>query len=178
MIGLAVHGEAGQFGSAQVVAQDVLGIVVGPGTGYHDGSALGEFAYVRGLDVGLGGDQLLQALRADETLVGVDVVVHGDELAVIVGGPFGDTAGTEEEGDRIPGGVLQFHGEVLVGGFAVGDQVFQGAQMSGVDGALVVVHEVAVISGQRVGIQIFTHGSSRYGTGIVRFLHDGGSALA
>ena len=93
--------------------------------------------------------------------------MHFDEGTVVVGHPFGHAAGAEEEGGQVPGGGVGFHGEVLLGLFAVGDQGFQGVHILFGDDGLVVVHEVAVVAGQRVGVQGVAGGGGGHGARVV-----------
>ena len=164
---LAVHLEGGQIGDAHVVAQDVLDGLEGPGAGDDDGSAVGELVSGgRGQVLGRV-DQLLHALDGDEAVFGIEVVVDGDELAVIVGGPVGLAAGGEEPGGQVPGRGLGLEGEELVRLFAVGDQLLQGVHVFLGDNALVIVHEVAVIGGHGVGIQGLAGSGGSHNAGVV-----------
>ena len=163
VIGLAVHLEGGQVGHAHVVAQDGFDVLGGPGAGHDDGGAVGEGGSLRAGHMDGGGDQLLHALGGDQALVAVEGVVHLREDALVVGVPLGDAAGAEEEGSQIPGGGLHLEGEVLAGGFAVGDQLLQGFHVFLVgDDGLVIIHEVAVVRGERIG----EHAAVRGGHGL------------
>ena len=167
VIALAVHLEGGQVSGAQVVAQDAGHGLIGPGAGDHDGAAAVEAGAVRGAEVHGGVYQLLHALGGDEAVGAVEGILHGHEVAVRVGFPGGLAAGAEEEGSDVPGGGVGLHGEVLAGGLAVSHQLLQGIQVLLGDNGLVIVHEVAVIGGQGVGIQLAVDGGSSHHTGIV-----------
>ena len=62
-------------------------------------------------------------------------------------------AGGEEEARGVPG-VLEFIGDVLACGLAVGDDCLKAVDIGIRNNALVIIHEVAVIGGQRIGVEI------------------------
>ena len=164
---LAVNLEGGQVGGAQIVAQDVADGLVAPGAADDDGGALVEGGSVRRAQEHGGLNQLLHALDGDQALGAVEGILHGDELAVGVGGPLRDAAGGKEEGRHVPGGGVHLKGEVLVGGFAVGNQLLQGVQIFLGDDGLVVVHEVAVVRGQGVSVELFTGSGGGDDAGVI-----------
>ena len=118
-------------------------------------------------------EELLHALDGDKAVVGVEVVVDGDEVAVAVGGPLGHAAGGEEPGDDVPRGGLGLEGEDLVVVLAVLDQGLEGVDVSLGDDGLVVVHEVAVVGGQRVGVDFVAGGGGSDNARIVVLSDEG-----
>ena len=160
---LAVHGELGQGRCAVVVAQDVLRVLDVPGAADHEAGIVVEFGGLGAVDELVGVHDHVHGLGGDEALVGVEVVDHGQELAIAVGFPHGLAAGAEEEGGQIPA-VLQVEAEGLAGGFAVGDHLADVAQGLSLDHALVVEHEVGVVGGHGVSIEIFARGGRGHGS--------------
>ena len=167
VVALAVDLEGGQIGGAEIVAQDALDGLEGPGAGDDDGAAGIKAGAVGGAEVVVGVEQLLHALDGDQALGAVEGVFHGDKGAGLIGGPLGGAAGAEEPGSDVPGGGLVLHGEVLAGSFAVGNQGLEGVEVFLGDNGLVIVHEIAVIRGQGVGVELSVDGGSRDHAGVV-----------
>ncbi len=132
--------------------------IIGPGAGHDDGAAGVKAGAVGRGEVEVGVEQLLHTLDGDEALGAVEGVLDGDEGAVGVSLPLGDAAGAEEPGRDVPRGGLILHGEVLLGGLAVGDQFLEGADVFLGDDGLVIVHEVAVVGSQGVGVELAAGG--------------------
>ena len=175
---LAVNGEGGKIGSAHVVAEGGLDVIVCPGTGHNDGGAGSELGSLRGAQMSGGLDELLHTLYGDEAVVGIEGIVDFGELTVVIGDPLGLTAGRKEEGSEIPGGSLHFESEILAGVLTVLDQLLHGVEVGLGDNGLIIVHEVAVIGGEGVGVEIFARGSGGNDAFVVGFLNGLGSAGA
>ena len=167
----AVHGELGQGRRTEVVAQDALGVLGVPGAADHEAGVVVELRGLAGADELVGGHDGVQGLGGDEALVGVKVVDHGQELAVVVGFPGGLAAYAEEEGGQVPA-VLQVEAEGLAGGFAVSDHAGDVAQGLGLDHALVIEHEERVVGGHGVSIESFSGGSRGHSRFHVVGLHE------
>ena len=88
----------------------------------------------------------------------------GDEAALVIHVVGQRAARAEEERGLIPAGV-DLHIEALAGLLAVGDDGFQRVGIG--DDALVVVEEVAVVGGQRIGVHHVAQRRGGYGAGVV-----------
>ena len=161
MIFFSVHLEGGQVRDAHVVAQVFLNLREVPGAADQDRRVLVELVGAAAAQVIGGIHQFLHALDGNQAVVAVESVAHGDEFAVIVGHPHAAAAGGEEEGSQVPGRSLHFESEVLLGSFAVGNQLLQGVNVFVRDDTLIIVHEVAVVRSQRIGVQLFARSGGR-----------------
>ena len=85
-------------------------------------------------------------------------------MAVLVGRPVRGAAGAKEEGSQIPA-VAEVEAELLVSLLAVGNDLVEAGGIG--DDGLVVVHEVGVVRGHGVGVDLTVDGGSLDGTGIV-----------
>ena len=174
----AVHLEGGQIRHAHVLAQNGADRGIIPGSADQDRGVVRELIRTAGADVEGGVHQLLHALDGDQARGAVEGVMHGDEGAVVIGGPLGNASGAEEEGGQIPGRALHLKGEILLGSFAVRDQLLQGVHVLLRDDALVVVHEIAVVRRQGIGVDRVPGGGGGHGTGVVIGPHEFGGARA
>ena len=93
--------------------------------------------------------------------------MHFDEGTAVIRLPLGHAARREEEGSQVPGGSLHLEREILSGCFAVCDQLFQGVDILFRNDALVIVHIVAVVRGQRIGVHRVAGGCGGHGAHVV-----------
>ena len=163
---IAVHG--GQLGGGVVVAEQLLGSLGIPGA-IHDGGHVGGVGDGGAVHEGGAAGQLDHALQGLQAVLGGIVHVAGGQVAFVVGIIGQGAARAKEERGLVPAGV-DLHVEALAGGLAVGQDAFQGGGIG--DDALVVVQEVAVVAGQRVGVQLVAHGDGGHGARVVLGLHD------
>ena len=169
---LAVHFEGRQVGDAHVVAEQAADDFIVPRTGDNDRTVVCEDVAGGGGQMALGVDQFLHALDSDETFGAVERIGNGNEFAVVAGGPIGLAAGCKEPGCKVPCGGVGLEREGLARRFAIRDQLFKRINVFLGDNALVIVHEVAVIGGQRVRIERIAGSCRRNNAGIVCFLDD------
>ena len=174
VIGLSVYCEGRKLCSAHVVAEDLLNIVVSPCSGNYDcrSRVCREVCNSRGAYVVLGALELVETLCSDEAFGAVEGIVYGCELTFAVCCPLGLAACCKEEGSNVPCGCVCLHGEVLACCFACSDELFEASEIFCLDDALVVIHEVSVIRGQRISVDLAAGGSCCY-SGLIVVLGDG-----
>ena len=182
MIFLTVYGKGRKIGNAHIVAEDGFDIGESPGTGNDYSGIVGEsggFACVFAGEVEFGIDEFLHSFNGNKSVCGIEGIVNRGELhfAVFIGfgGPFGNAAGSEEEGSEIPGAGVHFERKVFLSFFAVFDKFFKAVYVRFGDYALIIVHEVAVIGSERISIKILAGSGGGDNARVVSFGDGSGS---
>ena len=153
MVFLTVDFEGRKIRDAHVVAEDALNGLIVPDTGNDNCAVLLETGALGSRQMPVRGNELIQTLRGDQAFVGVEVIVDGQELTGLVDRPFGHAAGCEEPGCDVPCRGFSLEGEILLSLLAVGQELLKAVDIRFRDDALVIVHKIAVVRGQRIGIQ-------------------------
>ena len=152
--GQLVAVDGGQLGGGVVVAEERLGGLGIPGA-VHGRGHVGGVGDGGAVDEGGARGHLDDALEGLQAVLGGVVHVALCQVAFVVGIIGQGAARAKEEGGLVPAGV-QLHVEALARGLAVGQDLRQGGGIG--DDALVVVQEIAVVAGQRIGVHLVAHG--------------------